>query len=109
MGKIRNAVKRLLCGTCGADGYAPCVHRVTGKPLKNFHSSRRCEGRAEVLNKQVAHIEGDDDPEEFWMFCFIFLGLRQADYPKQVPLASWDSLYQKYPDINPHDQYHGDF
>lgn len=109
MGEKRRAVIRLACETCGQSGYDPCLNRISGKTMKNFHRSRRREGSHEVLNKQVAKLDGAGDLEEFMMFCYTLLGLKEHNYPVKIEPSAWQALYDAHPGIDPKDQYHGSF
>ena len=72
--------------------------------MKHFHQPRKLKGRDDHLNAQVRHIEREE-ATEFEMFSWIALGLDPAKYPLKVDPALWASLYQRYPGINPADQY----
>jgi hypothetical protein len=109
MGRARDKAKSLPCGMCGASGYDPCIHRTTGKPLKSFHHVRRTEGRNDVLNRQVAQIEKQEDAERFFMFAWIVFGLKQNQYPTYIPLEEWQELYKEHPDYDPGNQYRGEW
>jgi hypothetical protein len=74
MGRKREAVRRLACGTCGAAGFDPCLHRISGKPLKSFHMSRAIEGRNDHLNKVVSQIDRNDF-EEMMQWWAVYLNL----------------------------------
>jgi hypothetical protein len=77
--------------------------------MKHFHSSRRVQGRNDVLNAQVAKIDGVGELEEFLMFGWTILGLPEHKYPVPIKPAEWQALYDAHPGIDPKDQYHGIF
>jgi hypothetical protein len=77
MGKIRQRAVLLQCRECDAQEDMPCIHKTTGRALKNFHKSRMWGAKQDVLNKEVAHIEGGD--EGFWEYVDRLLGLDPTD------------------------------
>lgn len=85
MGKIRRKAVLTKCAECDAQENQPCIHKRTGKPMKNHHKSRTWSAKEVVLNREVAHIEGHERWEEFWKWVDRYLGL------------------------DPSDQYHGEF
>jgi hypothetical protein len=105
LGKVRRAIDRLPCSLCGAKGYDPCLSRTTGKAMKGNHGPRARAGRHDAINEAMRKLDGMD--EQFWQWAWIYMGLRQGDYPGEVTLASWNELYAAHPEIDPTDQYHG--
>ena len=76
MGKeVRSRAQLLACNECGVEADAPCVHKVTGKPLKGLHGSRVYGARQQVTNEEVARIEGDAEDKEFWAFVNRLFGI----------------------------------
>jgi len=84
MGQVRERAVLMACRECEALPDAPCVHKKTGKPLRGMHKSRVWGAREDVLNQQVATIEGHE-----WADCLAWF-------------ARWLGL-----DVE--DQYHGEF
>lgn len=107
MGKQRRATERLPCAMCGAAGYSPCISRTTGREMKGNHGPRASAGRHDHLNATLRKIDGMD--EQFWMWVHRFFGLSQHDYPVKLHPREWTELYQQYPELNPADQYHGEW
>jgi hypothetical protein len=103
VGQKRRATERLACGECGADGFAPCINKRTGKVIKGFHSSRRVAGKHDHLNAEVARIEGEAD--DFWRFCWEAIGLPANKYPPPGK-PYWHFM----PELDPsRDAYFGDW
>lgn len=75
--------------------------------MKQFHMPRKLKGRNDHLNAEVKQIEGDDG--DFLQFAWLAFGLKPDEYPEKVDPRSWATLYQRYPGVDPGNQYWGDF
>lgn len=104
MSRKRKAQERLPCGECLATGYNLCRNKRTGKEMKNFHSSRRIAGRNDALNREVAEIDKEGETESFFLFAWEAFGLAPSKYPPPGK-PYWHFM----PELDPADQYHGNF
>lgn len=75
--------------------------------MKGFHCVRRVTGRHDHLNDTLRKLDGMD--EEFWMWVHRTFGLSEYDYPTKLHPREWTEFYQKFPELDPRNQYHGSF
>lgn len=79
MGRIRSVAIFAECGECHAGEDKPCVHRVTGQPIKGMHRSRTYRGRKHVEDEMVREITGDESEDDFfeWVGHYLFCKFRE--------------------------------
>jgi hypothetical protein len=105
--KKRRAIERLACDLCGQAGEAPCVHRVTGKPIKGWHSPRARAGIHDAIKADLHKLDGMG--ETFYMWVWMHFGLKQNEYPVGKTQAEWDEIYRMHPEVDPSNQYNSEW
>jgi hypothetical protein len=106
VGKVKQLAVLQPCGVCGAGREQPCVHKSTGKPIEGLHRGR-CFGPAEnLLNREVARIEGGT-ADEFFRFCWLTFRLPPEKYPGGGWAKDWEAFYEANPEMA--DGYYGEW
>jgi hypothetical protein len=75
--------------------------------MKSSHGPRARAGKHDATNEAMRKLDGMGT--DFWQYVWMHFGLKQAEYPVESTQESWQELYHDHPEVDPDQQYHGDW